>query len=66
MAKAKPEPREKRKTLVALKGEPEWLEWANRYADFLGVSVSVAIDLAMRGQSRRDGFDEPMPKRFAR
>ena len=54
------------KSLITIKGEEAWLEWAKRYAEFLGVSVSVAIDLAMRGQSRRDGFEKPMPKRFTR
>jgi hypothetical protein len=66
MAKGKPKAPQVRKTLIALKGEPVWLEWLNAYADHLGISATTAIDLALRDQAKRDGFTEPMPKRFAR
>ena len=52
------------RSLISLKGDPAWLEWLRRYADSLGVPVTTAIDLSLRNAARRDGFDEPMPKRL--
>jgi len=49
-----------------VKGDPEWLEWLTRYAEWLGVGATTAIDISIREQAKRDGFDEPMPKRFSR
>jgi hypothetical protein len=54
------------KSLITLRGEPEWLEWLKRYADHLGVQATNAIDIALREQAKRDRFNEPMPKRFSR
>jgi hypothetical protein len=68
MAKAKkrkPDPADQ-KTLIALKGNPDWLEWLKRYADSLGVPLTTSIDIALREQAKRDGFIEPMPKRLVR
>lgn len=66
MPKGKPKVSEPLKSLITLRGEPEWLEWLKRYADHLGVQTTTSIDIALREQAKRDGFDEPMPKRFAR
>ncbi len=54
------------KTLFAVKGSEEWFEWLKQYADFAGVSMMSAIDLALKDKARRDGFPEAMPKRIAR
>lgn len=54
------------KTLFAVKGDEDWYEWLKQYADHVGVSAMVAIDLALKGQAKRDGFADPMPKRVKR
>jgi hypothetical protein len=66
MAKAKQPVKKGQKSLITLKGEPVWLEWLERYAEFLGLQVSTTIDVALRKQAIEDGFDDPMPKRFTR
>jgi hypothetical protein len=63
MAKKKAEPKGQ-KTLFAVKGSDEWFDWLKRYADSVGVSAMVAIDLALKDKAKRDGFPEPMPKRI--
>lgn len=64
MAKAKREAEETPRTLFSVKGLPSWHEWLKRYADFLGLNSTTAMDIALREQAKRDGFKEPMPKRF--
>jgi hypothetical protein len=66
MAKGKGKPPERLKPLITLRGEPEWLEWLKRYATDRGLQLTTIIDIAVREQAKRDGFDEPMPKRFTR
>jgi hypothetical protein len=64
--KGKPKVSEPLKSLITLRGEPGWLDWLKGYADHLGVQATTAIDIALREQAKRDGFEEPMPKRFSR
>ena len=61
MAKAKPKGQT---SLITIKGEPAWLEWLRRNANHVGALTTIAIDLALRGHVKRDGFEEPLPKRL--
>jgi hypothetical protein len=54
------------KTLFAVKGTDAWFEWLKEYAEFASVSAMSAIDLALKGQAKRDGFDKPMPRRIGK
>jgi hypothetical protein len=66
MAKGRAKTSEKLKPVITLVGTEDWLEWLKRYAEFRGFQMTTAIDVALRDQARRDGFEEPMPKRFTR
>lgn len=52
------------KTLFSIKGFQEWYDWLVAYSESLGMTVTGAIDYALREQAKRDKFEQPMPKRF--
>ena len=54
------------RTLFAVKGRPTWHAWLKGYADSIGTDVMGAIDAALRQQAKRDGYEDPMPKRMTR
>jgi hypothetical protein len=75
MAKAKrpkgkatsPEPdpgkAERKPTVLAMKGSPEWKQWLDRAARHCRLSASTLVDLAVAEYVKARGFDEPPPDR---
>ncbi len=49
--------------LVTFEASPEWVAWADRFADQLTLSRTATIDQAMRRLATDLGFPEPPPKR---
>lgn len=48
---------------INVKASDEWTDWARRGAEKCGMSISQAVDMALRAIFKRHGFDEPAPKR---
>jgi hypothetical protein len=65
-AMAKKPEKEEPQTLFAVKGYPSWFEWLKAAADHEGLPVMNFIDLAVKDRAKRNGFDQPMPRRVGR
>jgi hypothetical protein len=71
MAKAKkggksgtpPAKPERKPTVLAMKGSPEWKAWLDRAADHCRLSASTLVDLAVAEYVAARGFKEPPPRR---
>jgi uncharacterized protein (DUF1778 family) len=46
-----------------MKASPEWSDWLRRAAEHSGMPISVFMDQAARLMAKKQGFDEPPPKR---
>lgn len=49
--------------VVGIKGTRAWKEWLEKAADHCRMSVSGLIDKAVSEYAKKEGFDEPPPKR---
>lgn len=57
-------PGDARKSLLSLKGRPEWKEWVDRVAAAERTSAAELIDRALAWYAReRVNFPEPPPRR---
>jgi hypothetical protein len=50
--------------LFAVKGCLAWYRWLKEFSGSLGMTPTEAIDASLREQSKRDGFELPMPDRL--
>ncbi len=63
---AKPGERDKRMTVMTIKGTVEWKEWLDRLSDFSRLPSTVLIDVALADWAKQRGFLESPPKRQLR
>lgn len=49
--------------VIGIKGTRAWKEWLERAAEHCRLSVSSLIDRAVTDYARKEGFDQPPPKR---
>jgi hypothetical protein len=54
---------DRKPTVLAMKGSPEWKAWLDRAADHCRLSASTLVDLAVAEYVKARGFTEPPPKR---
>ena len=52
-----------RVSAVTIKGTPEWKAWVERAADHCRDSVSAMFDKAVTEYAKKNGFEEPPPRR---
>ena len=54
---------DRKPTVLAMKGSPEWKEWLDRAARYCRLSASTLVDLSVAEYVKTRGFDEPPPRR---
>jgi len=59
----KPTVADSRAIIVTLKGNPEFRDWLNRFAEFDRSTAVQITEKALVAYARQLGFEEPAPKR---
>jgi hypothetical protein len=52
-----------KRTVLTIKGSPEWKAWFERFSDFVRTPGSTLVDHALIRHAREMGFTEEAPKR---
>jgi hypothetical protein len=60
--KGRPRSAIRRKTVIALKGTPEFSAWLAAFADFCRLSQADAVEHGLVCLAREKGFREPPPR----
>jgi hypothetical protein len=61
-AKGRPKASTQRKTIIALKGTPEFAAWLADFAGFCRLSQADAVEHGLVCLAREKGFREPPPR----
>jgi hypothetical protein len=64
MGRPKKKERSEPSPSFSMKGDPEWVEWVDEFADFLKVTKASLVDRALVELARFVGFKRPAPPRF--